>query len=143
MVIFYAIGTSGDDEKPGTTTVADKESAKEIKDEPTKEPAPAPTPAPEKKFIQIASWKGSGIKKTELFTTTNKEWVVRWKAENENVAGITQVMVYDADGGMVDIVVNAQGVGEDESFVRTKPGEYYLDINSANVDWTISVEEKR
>lgn len=52
-------------------------------------------------------------------------------------------MVYDADGGMVDIVVNAQGVGEDESFVRTKPGEYYLDINSANVDWTISVEEKR
>lgn len=102
-------------------------------------------PEPEKEWTVIASWEGNGIKKTETFTTLTKEWRLNWETSNENVAGVLQVMVYKAgkSGLMEDMLVNAMGVGSDTSYFRGDPGEYYLDINSANVSWKIEVEELR
>jgi hypothetical protein len=139
VIIIFAIASAGEEE---TTPAA----GSNVQEEETSAPAQAeskPEPAVEKQWTEIVSWDGQGIKKTETFTTTQKEWRVSWKTTNENVAGILQIMVYDEDGNMQDIVANAQGENEDSSVFRGDPGNYYLDINSANVDWEIKVEEKR
>ena len=52
------------------------------------------------------------------------------------------VSVYDGVGNLVDMPVNAQGEGNDETVMHTGPGKYYLDITSANIDWTISISEQ-
>lgn len=96
-------------------------------------------------WVQIASWSGSGMKETETFTTTNREWRIHWRTSNEAFAGagIFQVFVYNGDGGMVTLAANVQGARSDVSYVRAPAGPHYLMINSGNVDWTVTVEERR
>lgn len=44
--------------------------------------------APAKKqWTEVASWKGKGIKTTESFAVTNREWRLRWKTENPSIPG--------------------------------------------------------
>lgn len=92
----------------------------------------------------LKEWQGSGMKETETFTPATREWRIRWKTSNESFAGagILQIYVYDANGGMVSLAANKQGVGEDVSYVRSF-GKHYLMINSGNVNWHITVEEQR
>lgn len=108
------------------------------------ETAPAPTPrAPQ--WTEVASWRGSGIKETESFVTVNREWRIRWQSANEPFAnaGILQLFVHNEAGQMVSLAANKQGPGQDVSYVRAPPGRYYLKINSANIDWNVTVEEQR
>ena len=115
------------------------------------EPSPAGTPAQPAaapaapQWAVVASWRGSGMKETESFAVANREWRVRWKTGSEPFAnaGILQLFVYNQDGQMVGLAANQQGPGEDVSYVRAPPGRYYIKINSANIDWNISVEDQR
>lgn len=87
----------------------------------------------------LVSWKGSGIKTTESFTTTAAEWKVRWKAVG--TGGLIQIYVYDSSGGLVNLAANKQGGGSDVSVMHAKPGKYYLTINSFSLDWEVSIEQ--
>lgn len=109
------------------------------------EPAPAapPPPAPEPTWQTVAKWEGTGILNTETFRTTQREWRINWEATDQNIMGLLQVMVYGENGNLVDLPVNHQGVGQNVSYVRVTPGRYYLTINSANVKYKVTVEEKR
>lgn len=91
----------------------------------------------------IASWSGSGQKTTESFTVTKDEWRLQWKTTDEAFkgAGIFQVYVYDSAGTLVSSA-NQQGLGVDTSYVH-KRGKFYLTINSANIKWTVAVQEER
>lgn len=93
----------------------------------------------------VKEWSGNGIKQTESFSITGREFRVVWKSSNEPFpnAGVLQIYVHNAAGELITLAANKQGVGEDTSHVRSRPGEHYLMINSANVDWKISVEEQR
>lgn len=92
----------------------------------------------------VRSWSGSGIKETETFAVTSREWRVNWRSANEPFpnAGILQIFVNDEDGNMVTFLANKQGPGSDVSYVRGK-GRFYLHINSANVDWNVTVEARQ
>jgi len=111
----------------------------------TQTSVPAPVVAPQRQWTEVASWRGSGIKDTETFTTSNREWRIRWHSENEPFpkAGILQIFVYRPDGEMVNLAANKQGPGDDVSYIRAAPGPFYLKINSGNIDWDITVEEQR
>jgi hypothetical protein len=98
--------------------------------------AKAPAAAPG--WHALASWKGSGIKTTESFTTSTAEWRVNWKFSS---TGILQIYVYDSSGGLVSLAANKTGAGAEISTVHTKPGKYYLTINSSG-DWDVSIEEQ-
>lgn len=87
----------------------------------------------------LATWKGSGIKTTESFTTKSGEWRVQWKSSG---GGVLQVMVYDARRNLVTLAANTMAAGSDVSYVRANPGSFYLTINSANTNWEVTVEEK-
>jgi len=101
----------------------------------TKAPAPSG-------WRVVKSWTGSGIKQTESFRIASREWRISWTTKNEKVAGLLQIFVYTDSGELVTLAANQQGAGSDVSYVRNTPGRYYLAINSANVDWTVTVEDQ-
>ena len=92
----------------------------------------------------VKRWSGNGIKTTESFEIENREWRINWETKNEPFAGagIIQIYVYDDSDNLVTLAANKQGTGSDTSYVRGKPGRYYLTINSGNVDWSVSVEDQ-
>ena len=98
-------------------------------------------------WVTIAEWQGEGMRSTESFLTQSREWRINWRTYDEPFenAGILQIFVYDAntDDIFIDLVANVQGPSEANSYVRTPPGEYYLEIISANIKWEITIEEKR
>lgn len=112
---------------------------------PAPPPIATPAPAPPATWTAIASWRGTGMKQTEGFHTTAREWRIRWAATNEVMkgAGLLQIYVHDGSDRMVSLAANALGERADVSYVRTPPGEHYLQISSANIDYTITVEERR
>jgi hypothetical protein len=93
----------------------------------------------------VKEWSGSGIKETETFTTTSREWRIRWHSANEPFANasILQIHVYNGRGALVTLAANKQGTGADTSYVRSPAGSHYLAIVGANSTWTVIVEEKR
>ena len=104
---------------------------------------PAPVqPAREKKWIMIKTWRGEGIKSTEKFEIVADEWRINWKSYGEAFkdAGIMQIFVNDDNGNMMALAANVQGPSEDMSYIHNA-GRFYLDINSANIKWIVTVEE--
>lgn len=93
-------------------------------------------------WIEIKTWEGQGSKYTEKFQISGSEWRVNWKGYDEihQDLGIIQIFVYDDSGDMVALIANTQGISEDVSYVHT-PGSYYLWINSANINWKVTVDE--
>ncbi len=95
---------------------------------------------------QVGSWSGRGNKQTETFTSDTGGFRVRWATKNETTpgAGTLKVIFRSGDSGreIVD-AVDAHGVGSDVEIVSAeRPRWYYLTIDSANVDWTVSVDER-
>ncbi len=118
-------------------------------DQTTTEQPQAPNSKPEPTWQPVKEWSGNGMKSTETFRIASREWRINWETQNENIAGILGIYVYKADGSSqsnqmpVAIPVNTQGIGKDTAYVHEGPGEFYLQISSANVDWHIIVEDQR
>jgi hypothetical protein len=91
----------------------------------------------------VASWSGSGMKETESFNVESREWRISWETSNEPFAGagLLQIYVYNDQGEMVSLAANRQGLGRDVSYVRGK-GRFHLMLNSANIDWSVMVEDQ-
>lgn len=109
-------------------------------------PAPLPEPPPrDLEWTKVKGWKGSGTKTTERFTVSGPEWRIAWAGAREVFpgAGILQIFVYRSDGELVELAANKVGPGADVSYVQSGPGEYYLMVNSANLDWEITVSDSR
>jgi len=102
----------------------------------------APTEA-EPAWREVQEWRGTGMKQTESFTIASREWRINWKTTRQNIAGILQIYVKTEAGELITLAANSMGEGSDTSYVRSPPGRYYLEISSANINWTVSVEDKR
>ncbi len=76
-------------------------------------------------FETVDQWTGEDDKATNVFSTETGEWRISWKAYDEvfEGAGILQIFVNDADGSMLDLVVNETGPSEGNTYVRTTPGD--------------------
>lgn len=89
----------------------------------------------------VASWRGSGIKNTESFDVTQREWAIDWTFKDESASGsFLSIMVMDENDDLVDLVANVanQASVQDRSVIRGR-GRHYLKINSANGQWAITV----
>ena len=88
------------------------------------------------------SWTGAGLKQTESFTTTTREWRLRWNVEpiNPNVSlRRIAITVFSDQDKIVSTADSSEAQGE--SYVRGV-GTYYLQISGVNVKWTVAVEEQ-
>ena len=95
---------------------------------------------------EVGSWSGRGNKQTESFTSDTAGFRVRWTTTNETApgAGTLKVIFRSGDSGREIIqAIDVRGIGSDEEIVAAeRPRWYYLTIDSAGVDWTVSVDER-
>lgn len=94
---------------------------------------------------QVGSWAGHGNAQTESFTSDTGGFRVRWETKNESPAGAGRLKVTfrSGDSGRpIMEAVDARGVGHDVEEVADNVRWYFLTIESAGVDWTVSVDER-
>jgi hypothetical protein len=95
---------------------------------------------------EVGSWSGRGNKQTESFTSDTGGFRVRWATKNETApgTGTLTVIFRSGDSGREIIqAVDAHGVDSDVEIVAAeRPRWYYLTIDSTNVEWTVSVDER-
>jgi len=93
----------------------------------------------------VGAWSGRGNAQTESFTSDTGGFRVRWETRNESApgAGRLKVVFRSGDSGRpIMEAVDARGVGHDEEEVADNVRWYFLTIESANVDWTVHVDER-
>ena len=94
----------------------------------------------------VGSWSGRGNKQTETFTGDTGGFRVTWETKNETPpgAGRLKVVFRSGDSGREIIdAVDARGAGRDVAYVSAeRPRWYFLTIESAAVDWSVTVEEE-
>ena len=95
---------------------------------------------------QVGSWSGRGDRQTETFTSDNGGFRVHWETKHEAPpdAGRLRVVFRSGDSGREIIeAIDARGAGSGtEEVAAERPRWYYLTIESANVDWTVTVDER-
>ena len=108
---------------------------------------PRPNPPPPVRIVgwkHLASWSGRGSVQTETFLSDTGSFRVRWETKNESRpgAGTLKVAFRSGDSGRVIIdAVDHKGIGNGVAEVGDMVRWYYLSIDSANVDWSVIVEE--
>jgi hypothetical protein len=95
---------------------------------------------------QLGSWSGRGDKQTETFTSDTGGFRVHWETNREAPpdAGRLRVVFRSGDSGREIIeAIDARGAGRGtEEVAAERPRWYFLTIESANVDWTVTVDER-
>jgi hypothetical protein len=108
----------------------------------------APPPQPQSVVVwkPLGSWSGRGDKQTETFTGDSGGFRVHWKAAKEMPVGSGRLRVVfrSGDSGREIIeAIDARGEGGGtEEVAADRPRWFYVTIESANVDWTVSIDER-
>jgi hypothetical protein len=102
--------------------------------------------ATEDTFIwqQLGSWTGRGSQQTESFIGETGSLRVLWETRNETAPGrgTFQVTVHSAISGRpLAVAGESRGVGHDISYINEDPRVFYLVVESANIEWSVTVEE--
>ena len=91
-------------------------------------------------------WSGRGDKQTETFTSDTGGFRVHWETAKESPAGSGRLRVVfrSGDSGREIIeAIDAYGTGSGvEEVAADRPRWFYITIESAGVDWQVSVDER-
>lgn len=103
-------------------------------------------PAPKLVIVwhTIGSWSGHGNGQSESFTSDTGTLRVRWETSHEAPAhaGSFRLTAHSAISGRpLQVAVDRQGVGRGSSYIDEDPRVFYIVVESANVDWSFTVEE--
>jgi len=93
---------------------------------------------------RVGSWSGRGNRQTESFTSDTGGFRLHWETKNETKpgAGTLKIVFRSGDSGReIMEAVDVRGVGNGTTEVGDRPRWYFLTIESANIDWTITIEE--
>ena len=81
---------------------------------------------------------------TETFTSDNGSFRIKWETRNEAPAGNGRLRVAFRSGDSGRVIIDAvdqRGVGSGSNEVGDNVRWYYLSIDSANVEWSVTVQE--
>jgi len=108
----------------------------------------APPPKPVQKEVVIwknlGEWSGRGNAQTESFVGLTGALRVHWRTENElpKGAGTFRLILQSAiSGRTLQEPVDEKGVGEGTAYAAEDPRVFYISVESANLDWSFTVEE--
>ena len=144
IVSYVALSGGGSKAKPAAPAPAPAVGQPAVV-QPTEEPKPTdvpptevgvPTGAPE--WIEVLNVSGNGMKKTEDFTVTGKQWRISWNVTGDGYFGAS---IYTSEGNLSELAANCTACGSDSTIIRGA-GTYYLDINSTDA-WRVTVEDMK
>ena len=93
---------------------------------------------------EVGEWSGHGSTQTDSFDLDVLQWRILWNASNENPPGqgTFKVTVNSAVSGRpLSVAVDHKGPGQGTAYVNDDPRLYHLVIDSANLDWKVTVEQ--
>ena len=108
--------------------------------------APAATPIQKEVVIwkNLGEWSGRGNIQTESFIGLTGALRMHWQTRNEapKGAGTFRLILQSAISGRVlQEPVDEKGPGEGTVYAAEDPRAFYISIESANLDWSFTVEE--
>ena len=92
----------------------------------------------------LGSWSGHGVMQTEAFISDTGSLRITWETRNEAVPGkgvFTVALHSGVSGRPLLDAVSHQGPGRAVAYVTEDPREFFLVIESLNLDWSVSVDE--
>ena len=108
----------------------------------------APPPKPIQKEVVIwknlGEWSGRGKAQTESFIGLTGALRMHWRTKNEvpKGAGTFRLILHSAISGRdLQVPVDEQGIGEGTAYAADDPRVFFITVESANLDWSFTVEE--
>ena len=92
----------------------------------------------------VGSWSGRGNAQTDSFNIDSGQWRIKWATTNETSSGsgTFHATVHSAVSGRPLLEeITHRGLGQGTAYVNEDPRLFDIDIESANIDWSVSVEE--
>ena len=106
---------------------------------------PPPKPAQQTVIWEHAgSWSGRGDLETNSFPASSGYLRFTWETSNETKPGegrFKLILGSSISGRQILVVVDHKGPGHDVAFVSEEARTFYVKVESANVDWTLAVDE--
>ncbi len=106
-----------------------------------------PPPKPAERTIiwdKAGVWSGRGDVETNSFPSSTGYLRFTWETTNETKPGegrFKLILGSSISGRAIMTVVESKGVGRDIAYVSEEARTFYLKIESANVDWKVTVDE--
>jgi hypothetical protein len=108
----------------------------------------APPPKPVQKEVvtwkNLGQWSGRGNAQTESFVGLTGALRMHWRTKNEvpKGAGTFRLILHSAVSGRdLQEPVDEKGPGEGTAYAADDPRVFYITVESANLDWSFTVEE--
>jgi hypothetical protein len=105
---------------------------------------PPPEALRSAEWRKVAEFSGRGNAQLETFPIGGWTWRVRWETRNESPpgAGTFLATAHSGDSGrQLAEIADVRGVDHDTTYITELPHRYYIVVESANVDWSLLVEE--
>lgn len=107
---------------------------------------PRAEPVPQEVVVwkKLGEWSGNGNAQTESFIGLTGALRMRWRTKNEAPKGagtFRLILQSSISGRALQEPVDETGTGEGEAYVAEDPRGFYMSVESANLDWSFTVEE--
>jgi hypothetical protein len=92
----------------------------------------------------LGKWSGRGNSQTESFIGLTGALRVNWRTHNETPAGrgrFRLILQSAISGRDLQEVVDETGHGDGIAYVADDPRVFQISVDSANLDWSFSVDE--
>ena len=104
------------------------------------------TPAPKDAVLwrRVGSWSGRGNSQTGSFSVETGALRLQWQTSNPPVAGggTFKLSLHSAISGRpLQVVVDRRGPGRDTIYIEDEPRMSYFVVESADLDWALTLEE--
>ena len=108
--------------------------------------APPPKPVQQEVVIwkNLGEWSGRGNAQTESFVGLTGALRMHWRTKNDvpKGAGTFRLILHSAiSGRALQEPVDRKGLGEGTAYTAEDPRVFYMTVESANLDWSFTVEE--
>jgi hypothetical protein len=92
----------------------------------------------------LGAWSGHGNAQTESFLGLTGALRMHWQTKNESPGGtgtFRLILQSAVSGRALEEPVDEKGLGEGTAYVAEDPRVFYMTVESANLDWSFTVEE--
>lgn len=108
--------------------------------------APSPKRVPKEIVIweNLGAWSGRGNAQTESFVGLTGALRVHWQTKNEAPKGtgtFRLILQSAVSGRALQETADEKGLGEGTAYFAEDPRTFYVSVESANLDWSFTVEE--
>ena len=105
-----------------------------------------PPPPPKEVVVwkSLGEWSGRGNAQTESFIGLTGALRMHWRTKNEAPKGagtFTLILQSAISGRDLQQPVDEKGLGEGTAYTADDPRAFQITVQSANLDWTFTVEE--